>query len=124
RVQRAADLAALSGARSLRDDLPRLLAPERLTGGARNPSHLDRDRYLDRAASAALDAAGRNGLRASQVAISFPDRRALVPVRVRVEVSGRLDPVPGAGTVPVEAAAEAEAAPPAGYDGMPTAATG
>ena len=39
-------------------------------------------------------------------------------------ILSRLEPVPGAGSVPVEAAAEAEAAPPAGYDGMPGAATG
>src|SRR5204863_466089 len=42
RIQRAADLAALSGARSLRDDVPALAAPERLGGGAGNPAHLDR----------------------------------------------------------------------------------
>src|SRR5439155_12866268 len=66
----------------------------------------------------------RNGLDASRVGVSFPDGQALVPVRVRVEVGARLEPVPGTGSVPVEAAAEAEAAPPAGYDGMPGAATG
>jgi hypothetical protein len=42
RVQRAADLAALSAARSMRDDLPRLLAPPVLPGGAPNPAHLSR----------------------------------------------------------------------------------
>jgi hypothetical protein len=124
RVQRAADLAALSGARSLRDDLPRLLAPERLPGGAPNPSHLSRGEYLDRASAAALDAAGRNGLDRSRVGLSFPDGGSLIPVRVRVEVSADLDPVPGAARVPVEAAAEAESAPPIGWDGMPTMAGG
>ena len=39
RVQRAADLAALSAARSMRDDFDRLLAPARLADGAPNPAH-------------------------------------------------------------------------------------
>ena len=51
RVQRAADLVALSGARSLRDDFPRLFTTPRLPGGAPNPRHLDRREYLARAAS-------------------------------------------------------------------------
>ena len=42
RTQRAADLAALSGARSLRDDFMRLFVPARLPSGAPNPQHLDK----------------------------------------------------------------------------------
>ena len=38
RVQRAADLAALSAARSMRDDLPRLLAPPRLPMAPATPA--------------------------------------------------------------------------------------
>ena len=49
RAQRAVDLVALSGARSLRDDFPRLFTPPRLPGGAPNPRHLDRREYLARA---------------------------------------------------------------------------
>ena len=57
RVQRAADLAALSAVRSMRDDVPRLLAPARLPDGAPNPRHLSRGDYLSRARLAAVDAA-------------------------------------------------------------------
>src|SRR5262249_17028738 len=38
RVQRAADLAALSAVRSMRDDVPGLLAPARLPDGSLNPT--------------------------------------------------------------------------------------
>ena len=37
RAQRAADLSALSAARSMRDDLPRLLSPRLLPGGIPTP---------------------------------------------------------------------------------------
>src|SRR6059058_6428296 len=60
RVQRAADLAALSAVRSMRDDLPRLLAPERLPDGEPNERHLSRAEFLGRARLAAIDAARRN----------------------------------------------------------------
>ena len=40
RAQRAADLAAISAVRSMRDDLPDLLSPPRLPNGAPNPSHM------------------------------------------------------------------------------------
>ena len=39
RVQRAADIAAVSAARSMRDDLPRLLSPPTLPAGLPNPAH-------------------------------------------------------------------------------------
>ncbi len=42
RVQRAADLAAVSAVRSMRDDVPRLLAPARQADGSFNPRHLSR----------------------------------------------------------------------------------
>src|SRR5206468_5420461 len=60
RVQRAADLAALSAVRSMRDDVPRLLAPARLPNGAVNPRHISRGQYLGRARLAAIKAARRN----------------------------------------------------------------
>src|SRR5216110_2289307 len=45
-AQRGADLAALSAVRSMRDDLPRLAAPARLSDRRPNPRHLGRARYL------------------------------------------------------------------------------
>src|SRR6478672_6949778 len=60
RVQRAADLAAISAARSMRDDLPRLLSPPTLPGGMPNPLYLEKAAYLLRARAAALDAARAN----------------------------------------------------------------
>ena len=46
RVQRAADLSALSATRAMRDSMPRLLAPARLPDGRPNPRHLSRAAYL------------------------------------------------------------------------------
>ncbi|HEY7150437.1 MAG TPA: transglycosylase SLT domain-containing protein [Solirubrobacterales bacterium] len=134
RVQRAADLAALSGARSLRDDFPRLFAPARLADGAPNPRHLDKDAYLARAAAVTRQAAARNGVDPAALRVSFPGRRSFAPVRVRVEVTGSVDrsalPGPrrvelrrGRRGIRVEAHAVAEAAPPAPA-GLPTMASG
>src|SRR5205823_5117871 len=71
-AQRGADLAALSAVRSMRDDLPRLVAPARLPDGRPNPRHLDRGAYLGRAVAAARQAAERNGLDPARVGVSFP----------------------------------------------------
>src|SRR5215218_9776143 len=57
RAQRAVDLAAISAARSMRDDLPRLLSPPRLPDGAPNPSHITKSAYLAEARDSALAAA-------------------------------------------------------------------
>jgi hypothetical protein len=111
RVQRAADLAAISGVRSMRDDLPRLLMPPVLPNGAPNPLHLEKAAYLLRARAAALQAAEANGVSASNVEVSFPDAMAFVPVRAKAIVIGALR-VPG-DPVHVEASALAEAAAPA-----------
>ena len=99
RVQRAADLAALSAARSMRDDFDRLLAPARLPNGAPNPAHLGKGAYLARAAAAGREAADRNGVDPRRIAIEFPDEASFAPVRARAKVSAELDPdaVPGAG---------------------------
>jgi soluble lytic murein transglycosylase-like protein len=123
RVQRAADLAALSGARSLRDDFSRLFSAARLRNGAPNPRHLDKREYLARATAVARQAAGHNGVEAADLAVSFPDRDSFAPLRVRTEVGASIHPgaVLGAGRprdrrggdVRVESWAEAEAAPPA-----------
>jgi Transglycosylase SLT domain/D-alanyl-D-alanine carboxypeptidase/Putative Flp pilus-assembly TadE/G-like len=118
RAQRAADLAALSAARSMRDDLPRLTAPPRLPGGALNPAHLDRREYLARAAGAARDAARRNEIGPGRVHVEFPDSGSSVPVRVRVELA----PTDGPRSRPLWA--EAEATPPAGAGVPPGTASG
>ncbi len=91
RAQRAADLVALSGARSLRDDFPRLFTPPRLAGGAPNPRHLDRREYLARASEAARQAAARNGVDPDRLRISFPDADSFGPLRVRAEVTASVD---------------------------------
>ena len=109
RVQRAADLAAISAVRSMRDDLPRLLSPPRLSNGAANPSHIEKSTYLDRARDAALAAGRHNEVDPSRVRIAFPDRSSFAPVRAKATVVGTLDL--GSGAPPdVEASAEAEAA--------------
>ena len=113
RVQRAADLIAISAVRSMRDDLPRLLAPPSMPDGAPNPLHLEKAAYLWRARVAAVQAGRANEVSASRVRISFPDAGAFVPVRARATVSGALSG-PGGRTV-VEASAVAEAAPPAAF---------
>jgi Transglycosylase SLT domain/D-alanyl-D-alanine carboxypeptidase len=119
RAQRAADLAAISAARSMRDDLPRLLAPPTLPDGLPNPAHIEKDAYLLRARAAGEQVARANGVAAARLGVSFPDRASFAPVRVRAVVTGSLDlrrtgEGPG---VPrraeVEASAVAEAAAPA-----------
>lgn len=108
RVQRAADLAAISAARSMRDDLPRLLAPPTLPNGLPNPVHMEKVVYLWRARSAAFAVARANEVGLGRLRISFPDRLSFAPVRVRAAVVGTLEA--GARRRPVEASAVAEAA--------------
>jgi hypothetical protein len=133
RVQRAADLAALSAARSMRDDMPGLLAPARLPNGAPNPRHLSRGEYLSRARLAAVDAARRNRVDPARLRIAFPDSTANPPLRARATISGEIDPeqLPGGqrladrAPIPVVAKAEAEAsAPVSSWTGMPSMAEG
>src|SRR4051794_37611788 len=109
--QRAADLAALAGARSMHDAYPRLFEPARLAGQP-NPRHLERAAYLALARAAAERTARANGARA--VRVRFPDGATIAPVRIRVTVA---DPVRlGAGgrgrEVPHRETAEAELVPP------------
>lgn len=124
RVQRAADLAAISAARSMRDDLPRLLSPPALPNGLPNPGHLDKTAYLARARVAALDAARANGVGAARLRLSFPDAGSFAPVRARAVVLARVEV--GDGRAHTEASAVAEAGAPAGATGgsMPPTATG
>ncbi|HWA53187.1 MAG TPA: hypothetical protein VG816_03350, partial [Solirubrobacterales bacterium] len=74
RAQRAADLVAISAARSMRDDLDRLLSPSRLPDGSPDPRHLERAEYLLRARQAAIAAARANGVAEARLRLSFPDR--------------------------------------------------
>jgi hypothetical protein len=122
RVQRAADLAAISAARSMRDDLPRLLSPPTLPDGLPNPAHIDKLAYLARARQAAVGVARANGVAPERLQVEFPDLGSFAPVRARAVVVARLE---GSGGLRVEASAVAEAAAPAGADGgMPATASG
>jgi hypothetical protein len=124
RVQRAADLVAISAARSMRDDLPGLLSPPALPNGLPNPVHLDKGAYLARARAAARDAARANEVGAERLRLSFPDASSFAPARVKAVVVAQVDA--GDGRDRTEASAIAEAGAPAGALGgsMPTIATG
>jgi nitroreductase len=122
RVQRAADLAAISAARSMRDDLPRLLSPPLLPNGLPNPVHMDKVVYLARARGAALGTARANGVDPARVRIGFPDLISFAPLQARAEVLARLK---GSSETRIEASAVAEAAAPAlPSGGMPAMASG
>lgn len=126
RAQRAADLAAISAVRSMRDDLPDLLSPPLLPDGLPNPSHIDKASYLERAREAAISSAGDNEVDPSRLRLSFPDRSSFAPVRAKATVVGKLDLGSGAPRA-VEASAEAEAAAPltaAGGEGPAIASGG
>lgn len=123
RVQRAADLAAISAARSMRDDLPRLLSPPTLPNGLPNPLHMDKLTYLARARAAAVDAGRANGISPTQLAVAIPDALSFAPVRAKVAVLAVL--AVGGDHHRVEASAVAEAAAPVGASGgMPAMASG
>jgi hypothetical protein len=119
RAQRAADLTAISAARSMRDDLPRLLSPSTLPNGLPNPAHIGKATYLLRARSAALAAALGNGVAPTRVRVRFPDAVSFAPLRVNAAVIADLS----AGGERVDASAEAEAAA-AAIPSLPTIATG
>jgi hypothetical protein len=115
RAQRAADLAAISAVRSMRDELPRLLAPPRLGDGAPNPSHIAKSTYLAHARDAARAVARQDGVDPSRVRIEFPDRSSFAPLRAKATVVAKL--LVDSGRREVEADAEAEAAAPVGTAG-------
>jgi hypothetical protein len=124
RAQRAADLSAISAARSLRDDLSRLLSPPALPDGGPDPRHMEKAAYLRRARLAAVEVARANGVAVSRLRISFPDRSSFAPVRVKTVVVAQLDAGPGGGSK-IEASAVAEAAASsAGGAAMPARASG
>jgi hypothetical protein len=125
RAQRAADLTAISAARSMRDDLPRLLSPPTLPDGLPNPAHMEKAVYLWRARAAAYAAAKANGVGPLRLRVTFPDVLSFAPVRARAAILGELRA--GSMPMPVSASAVAEAAaPPAMSLGgaMPSVASG
>ncbi|MEA2223995.1 MAG: hypothetical protein QOH83_2371 [Solirubrobacteraceae bacterium] len=107
--QRAADLAALAGARAMHDAYAGLFEPPVL-GGRANGAHVERAAYLARGRRTALATARENGAR--DVDVSFPDGDTFAPVRVRVEVRDAVE-VGSGERVRAGARAEAELAPPA-----------
>jgi nitroreductase len=108
RLQRVADLAAISAARSMRDDLPRLLAPATLPGGTPNPAHLEKAVYLARARVAAVAVGRANGAGQGRLRIEFPDAGSFAPIRVEATLLATLDL--DSDRERVEASAVAEAA--------------
>jgi soluble lytic murein transglycosylase-like protein len=108
-AQRAADLAALAGARAMRESYDRLFEPPVVEGRA-NPRHLEKDEYLAVGRAAAKRVAEANG--ASSAEVRFPDAATIAPVRIRVAVERRFEV--GGKSVELGAQAEAELAPPAG----------
>ncbi len=129
RHQRAADLAAVSAARSMRADYPRLFLPPVLPSGAPNPRHMPLPVYLARARAAAVRGARMNKVSLRPAAVSFPGM-SFAPVRVRVAVEGRV-PLPeglvrdrAKSAVAVRARATAELAPSAGVGTVGQAAFG
>lgn len=116
RHQRAADLAAVSAARSMRDDFARLFEPAVDAHGHSNAHHLEKSEYLGRAERAAIEIARLNGAEAPAVDVQFPDGRSFAPLRVRVRLIGKValsSPAEQeAREIDVRGAAEAELTPP------------
>ena len=111
--QRAADLAALAGARAMRDVYSRVFEPP-FVDGRPNPAHLERSEYLAIGRRVAVETARRNG--APAAVVGFPGN-GLAPVRVRVTVGDPGGAARGRVTIDAEAIAEAELAPPGGLPG-------
>jgi hypothetical protein len=109
-AQRAADLAALAGARAMYEANPRLFEPAVVDGRA-NPRHLSREAYLALARAAAERVARANG--AAGAKVGFPDEQSFAPVRIRVGVREVVEVRQDAERrqVPIQVVAEAELAP-------------
>jgi soluble lytic murein transglycosylase-like protein len=98
--QRAADLAALAGARAMREAYPRVFEP--------GPGHLSRGAYEELGRRAAVETAAGNG--APDAVVDFPSADAFAPVLIRVRVAGAAK-LPGGRSARVSAMAEAELMP-------------
>ena len=81
--QRAADLAAVSGAQVMSRHYARLFEPAVFENGLPNPRHLSNEEYLALARAAALRGARRNGVAASRVRVDFP-AGGFAPTQVEV----------------------------------------
>ena len=112
RAQRAADLGALAAARAMHDAYPRLFEPVFADRPRPGAEHLGKAAYLALGRAAAERVARANGARGVRVA--FPDGSSFAPVRVRVTVRDVFEVRTGDArrTARIEAAAEAELAPP------------
>jgi hypothetical protein len=122
-AQRAVDLAALAGARTMQEANARLFEPA-LIAGVPNPRHLSRDEYLALARDAAERTARANGV--DDANVGFPDGDSFAPIRIRVAAREVVDVRRGdeRREVPISVLAEAELAPATdgfggggGYDG-------
>jgi len=98
--QRAADLAALAGARAMRAVYPRIFEI--------GPTHLSVAEYEAIGRQAAAGTAAANG--APVAVIDFPRPDVFAPVLIRVRVAGRAK-LPGGRSARVSATAEAELVP-------------
>ena len=108
RAQRAADLGALAAARAMHDAYSRLFEPVFADRERPGADHLGKAEYLTLGRAAAVRVARANG--AAGVRVAFPDGATFAPVRVRVTVRDVFEV--RAGAARIEAAAEAELAPP------------
>jgi hypothetical protein len=112
--QRAADLAAVSGAQVMSRNYSRLFEPAVFENGLPNPRHLSNEQYLALARAAALRGARRNGVAAGGVRVDFP-AAGFAPTEIEVTASGqarvRLGDRPQAQRIAVKASATAEIAP-------------
>ena len=113
-AQRAADLAALAGARAMHGAYGRLFEPV-VIDGVPNPRHLEKAAYVALGRRAAEATARANGAPSWRVA--FPDAATIAPVRVRVTVTDRVVVERGKARrgADVSATAEAELAPPVAF---------
>ena len=130
RHQRGADLAAVSAARAMQVDYPRLFEAALLETGAPNPVHLSQADYEARARAVAVRAGRRNHVRLLPSDVSFP--QGFAPTRVSVRVRGNVHVRVGGSRrgqthrpVAVRARATAELSPTGmGGSGMPANASG
>jgi soluble lytic murein transglycosylase-like protein len=106
-AQRAADLAALAGARAMRTAYPRVFEL--------GPGRLSRAAYIELGRRTAAETASRNG--SPRAVVDFPRADAFAPVLIRVRVAGEAR-LPGDRSARVTATAEAELAPDAAPVGL------
>jgi len=122
RAQTVADLSALSSARSMKVDLPRLLAPPTLPNGLPNPAHMSKFEYLARARLTAVRIAVKNGASPLRVSVRFPDSFSFAPVRTRVTIRSEVESV-GLGKMTTDWA-EARVGAPVSMGAVPAVASG